>query len=542
MKLDIQLFADGKVVIQTKLDTSGFEEGLDDMENGSMLSKFIGVIKEKLSNIGTAMSDAIKKAGKGIKGLGKAIKEVSKIALQSIAKFTLGAIKLGAILLTALPIVALLGLGFLAVMEAIKKVSNENQTIKNDIKYIWFSIKTAIQPAIDAIANGLVKIINFLIQIVKYAMAFANALAGRNLFEKATPKAFAKSMKDAEKSSKGVAKNAKEIKKQLAGFDEMNVLQDNTASGGGASATPTDFGTSFDASKLDIELPKWLQWIVDNKQFVVDGLLGIATGLTAVKLGLSALQGVGLGLITFGLTELIRDITNPKTDGLEKAFKILGDIAIILGGILMFFNPLYGIVVALIGFVLKYFPEISNWVSNLEDKIANWFINLKEKAREFGHNLGVKVGEFIVKHKDKILVFINWIKKVVKGVGNAIIAVLNGIITGLNIILAPLRTIIWGFGKISGKNWKLSDIAIPHIKPLAKGGIINQPGRGIAVGGERGAEGVIPLTDSQQMELLGEAIGKYITINANITNTMNGRIISRELQKINNENSFAMNR
>ena len=81
---------------------------------------------------------------------------------------------------------------------------------------------------------------------------------------------------------------------------------------------------------------------------------------------------------------------------------------------------------------------------------------------------------------------------------------------------------------------------------LALGGIINQPGRGVpyhgATIGERGAEAVVPLTDSQQMQLLGEAIGKYITINANIVNTMNGRIISKELQKVQNETNFAINR
>ena len=62
-----------------------------------------------------------------------------------------------------------------------------------------------------------------------------------------------------------------------------------------------------------------------------------------------------------------------------------------------------------------------------------------------------------------------------------------------------------------------------------------------AFGGEAGAEGVIPLTDSQAMETLGEAIGRYITINANITNSMNGRVISRELQKIQSSNNFAYN-
>lgn len=80
---------------------------------------------------------------------------------------------------------------------------------------------------------------------------------------------------------------------------------------------------------------------------------------------------------------------------------------------------------------------------------------------------------------------------------------------------------------------------------LAVGGIINQPGRGIpyhgATIGERGAEAVVPLTDSQQMELLGQTIGKYITINANIPVNMNGRTISRELKQVRTEQEFAFN-
>ena len=56
-----------------------------------------------------------------------------------------------------------------------------------------------------------------------------------------------------------------------------------------------------------------------------------------------------------------------------------------------------------------------------------------------------------------------------------------------------------------------------------------------------GAEGVIPLTDSQAMETLGEAIGRYITINATVENRMNGRLISRELQQIRTNQAFAYN-
>ena len=72
------------------------------------------------------------------------------------------------------------------------------------------------------------------------------------------------------------------------------------------------------------------------------------------------------------------------------------------------------------------------------------------------------------------------------------------------------------------------------------------PSRGVPIGGayagEAGAEGVIPLTDTQAMETLGEAIGRYITINANITNTMNGRVISRILEQVKGTQDFAYNK
>ena len=85
--------------------------------------------------------------------------------------------------------------------------------------------------------------------------------------------------------------------------------------------------------------------------------------------------------------------------------------------------------------------------------------------------------------------------------------------------------------------------AIYYPPKLAVGGIINQPGRGVplAIGGERGAEGVIPLTDSQAMNTLGQVIARNISVNLNNTIEMNGRVISRELKQIQNEEDFAFN-
>lgn len=81
---------------------------------------------------------------------------------------------------------------------------------------------------------------------------------------------------------------------------------------------------------------------------------------------------------------------------------------------------------------------------------------------------------------------------------------------------------------------------------MASGGIINQPGRGIpltnAIGGEAGREGIIPLTDSQQMALIGEAIGKYVRIDNIIDVNMDSRRINRILQSSSNRTALASNR
>lgn len=111
--------------------------------------------------------------------------------------------------------------------------------------------------------------------------------------------------------------------------------------------------------------------------------------------------------------------------------------------------------------------------------------------------------------------------------------------------LSYFDTITVGFGFGSGGGMGFRAKGGIYYPKLASGGIINMPGRGVpyhgATIGERGAEAVVPLTDSQQMALLGEAIGKYITVNATIVNSMNGRVLNRELQKIQNQTSFITN-
>lgn len=82
---------------------------------------------------------------------------------------------------------------------------------------------------------------------------------------------------------------------------------------------------------------------------------------------------------------------------------------------------------------------------------------------------------------------------------------------------------------------------------LSTGGIVNNPGRGVpigssAIGGEAGKEGVLPLTDSQAMEELGSYIGKYIVVNLTNVTELDGRVISRQQNKVQSIKDFTMNR
>lgn len=562
MRLDIQKFADGKVVIETKLDTSGFEDGIDDMENSSKISKFIEAMKSKFTEIGQSFSDAIKKAGPSIKKIAKAIKEVGAIALKTIAKVIASAIGIGVALMTALGVVALIGVAFVSLIQAIDKVKQEHTELTAQIQYIIYAIKSMLTPLIEWLANAIAKIIQTAVNGILYVIALISALTGRKM---PTAQEFADNMKNAEKSSKGTAKNAKEIKKQLAGFDEMNVIQDNRGGAGGIGGA-TEF--NFDIPTLDEQIAHIQQKVKDfvdrtkksfielreantyeNRMMILEsdrtwgllelgafdatqGIIGIFTGLY------HTLEGIGkiiVGVFTLDWTKIKEGAMEAYTgiretfNGLKQFF--IGISEIIAGAIFGVFNSIINYLTPFANTIINTFNtmvgKVNTAFTNLRNGINNIIGNIKTFLTNTFGDFGTAVGNLI---GDRIKTIINGVLALAETMLNKPINAINSAITTLNKITG---------GKIS----KLSTLKFPR---LAKGGIINMPGRGTLVGsaiaGESGREAVLPLTDSQQMELLGEAIGRYITINANITNTMNGRIISRELQKINNENSFAGNR
>lgn len=438
-------------------------------------------------------------------------------------------------------------------------LSQYNEQIGVDIDYIRYLLASTLQKTIENI-----------IQLVYKLLTYINYIAGAwfkvNLFENASVEAFQKQ----NKALGGSVKKAKELQKTLTGFDEMNVLQDNgdvSSGGGGGGVSLPSF-----PSMEDVPIPSWLQWIVDHKEEVITGIAGIAAGLVGLKLGLDPLKALGVGLALTGIIKSIKSLINFLKDPTFESFiEIIMGIGTAIAGVGLIIASLpvtiTGAIVAIFAVFLGYYDEIKRLFQRGLDWIEGPFL---DKMRYlFG-----PIGDLIV---TPIAMALSYLKSSFEGWYGGIRQIINGIIslfkgdfkngianvfdglksvllTPINALISAINTLIKGVNKVSfdvpdwvpvigGKRWGFN---IPQIPKLAKGGIINQPGRGVqlgsAIGGERGQEGVIPLTDSQQMELLGEAIGRYITINANITNNMNGRTISRELQKIQNRDNFLYNR
>ena len=397
---------------------------------------------------------------------------------------------------------------YMAVRSAMSIISQQDDQLKADIDYMKNAIAYVLEPAIRWI-------VNLMRQIMVYTAYIWKAWTGGNLF------------KNANKSLEKANSQAKALGKTLAGFDEMNLLQDTSTSGGTATPAP-----SFDlTAPEDIQPPSWLTWIAKNKGLIIDTLESIGLALIGIKvLGLDPILALGLGIAIQGIIDLIKDVKDLIEDPTWKNFgKVLEDLSVILIGVALALmavdmaNPVTGILLLIALITSLSALIIQNW-----DKIKGTLS---------------KAWQWI---KDKFNGLPSWAKTLLKGIGNAVILMINGIIDAINAFLLPLRGAIAVIGKVMGKNWNLNTVAIPRVPYLRKGGIINMPGKGVPIpvakGGEGGPEGVIPLTDSQQMALLGKAIAENIVINANIINSMNGRIISKELQKIQNEDNFAYNR
>ena len=543
---------DGYVVIGTNIDTKSFDAQIAYIE--SQLQEIEDKLKQ--ADMGFEVGDTMKleaqyeKLSQKLSVLKQKKEELNKTDLSNIQKSidNIGESTSNTIKKVGKWALAIFGdrSAYMFVRQSASTLSQYNEKIASDLEYIRFALASSLQPIIE----GLIQLAYKLLSYVNY---IAQAWFGVNLFANASAKSMEKGAKSAEK-----------MKKSLTGFDEMNVLQDTSASGAGGATTP-----SIDLSQWQGEVPSWIQWIANNKDIVIAGLLGIAGGLTAINFGLKAIQGLGIGLILAGIVLLIQGIVDfIKDPSWDNFLTILQGIALVVAGIAILMKgwivALVALGVAIVTYIIKNWDkvkeilgQVGSWIyDNIIKPVGDFFVGLWD-----GIVNGVKGAVQWVKDAFSSVVsfFSNLISKIVNlfktigtkvgdAIGSAFKIVINGVLKAIeNILNFPIKSInklINVINKVPGI--KLGTLPTFNLPRLAVGGIVNMPGRGVPVGGaiagEAGREGVIPLTDSQAMETLGATIGKYININLTNITKLDNRQIAKEQKKINAQNDFAFNR
>lgn len=280
-----------------------------------------------------------------------------------------------------------------AVTQASSTLAQYNDQYASNLEYIRFALSSAIAPLLEYIVSLAFKLLSYINYI-------AQAWFGVNLFSKASAKNF-----------QSMDKSASNIKKSLqtAGFDEMNILSDTSTSGAGGTIAP-----SVDLSKMDIETPEWLKWIAENKDAILEffTLLGLAIAGVKIAEFLSDLgllgdgltkfdilvKGLGIGLVLYGIIELIKDLKKYLEDPSWENFgKIIVDIGLILAGFALIIGSIplavASAITVILGLIISNWQKIKGWldtasgfIDNMIENIKDWFVkNLDTIQQNFGY-------------------------------------------------------------------------------------------------------------------------------------------------------------
>lgn len=571
------------------------------------------------ANAGKKTTKEMSKTSKAINGMGNAIKQgIKKVGKMALAVF-----------------------GIRAAYNAVRRAANayleQNENLKNQVSSLWNIAGQAIGPFIEAMIKGISTVVVWVNSLIK-------ALTGVDLVAKANAAALKKQASATKEASKAA---------QLAGFDEINKLNDDASSSGSNDAGIFDaslvgnipnfmeeikkkllandfYGAGETLAKSLMEGIRNFNWqgagetigniltgIMDfafgfilnlDLSDIMNGLIDMVCGLydtvsewigkqdwrkiasrvvemivdffvktdwgklasSLAKFAGSAIGATGAALvgavtqigkylktlwgkivdyfseyvdwgdtpgeIIEGLWAGIKDafknagkwiydnIWVPFRDGFKKAFGIASPAKEM--------KPLGGYIIdGLLEGIGNVWNKIKGKFDEVKTKLGEWASNLKERGKNAGETFttGLKDGFNTLKNKMKepINALISMIEKAI-----------NWIVKQMNKLSWDVPNWVPGIG---GKKFgfNIKEVSIPR---LAKGGIVNNPGRGVPViAGEAGKEAVLPLENNTEwMDTLAEKIraGAQSIV---IPIYLNGRKIAEEVIDLTKQRNFATN-
>lgn len=292
-------------------------------------------------------------------GIGSAIKKVGKLALAVISVRS----------------------AYSLLRQASSTWGQYNEQYARDLEYIRFALAYGLAPILE-------KIVQLVSTLMTYVNYLANAWFGKTIF------ASAKDFEKMSKSAGGVAKATKEIKNNIASFDELSILSKSSSDGAGSGF----LAPSFDLGNFETEIPEWIKWLGDNGETVKNSLIGIGTALGALKLAdlaknlglvggkLSLIKGIGIGVAVKGFADGVKDLQKYAEDpSLQNLGTTLSDIGESVVGVGLAMGNLP--VVAGGGLVWLTGKFVENW-DEIRDTTQQGIDYLRNKSPEIERIFG----------------------------------------------------------------------------------------------------------------------------------------------------------
>lgn len=362
-------------------------------------------LKEQLKEATTAakMQDAIQTVGKSVEKVGQKLSSM----FRRVFVFT--------VLTSALR----------SLRTWIGNVIKSNSEASASLAQLKAALLTLVQPLVNVIIPAFIQFVNVLTRVVSAIAQIVSSLFGTTF---AKSKESAKQLNKETKAIKGVGGAAEKASKQLAAFDEINQLTDNSSGGGGGA----DAGTSspdFDALNPDGKLAEKFKDIL--------GLIGaIAAGLLAWKIAsaftndLSKIAGIALAVA--GAFEYVYSWLDAWNNGIDwgNFLGMLGGLAAVAGGLALAFGKVAAAISLIVG-------GIGMVVVGIKDVIDNGFTlqnTLTIIAGLIASGLGIS------------LLTGSWIPLLISGIAAALVAIVSFTGNGDDLI-AGLKKTFEGFSE-----------------------------------------------------------------------------------------------
>lgn len=168
-----------------------------------------------------------------------------KGAITSLSK---SASKMGGSLKSVLPAILGVGSAYQMITKAVSTFMSQNQLLAKQMNAVWTAFGNLLGPIIS-------QVVSWVTTAVSYLLSFLKLLGVTG--------------KTASQLSKQAKQSGSDLKKTIAGFDELNLLQDNSGGGTGGALLP------------DVDAPEWMKEFAD---LIKNGDFGEAGRQLAAKL------------------------------------------------------------------------------------------------------------------------------------------------------------------------------------------------------------------------------------------------------------------